>query len=315
MIVQQSPPISPAEAEPPTTSRADKALVVAWVASIAVHIMLFTVMVALPWITDSMGADDTLQSAVTDLRQTPEETRFTVVPTKSPFQAQTETQRPADTVVPQERSTLDELTKPVHRELNIVGIGTGGGEFSKYGLRAGPGAGGPQFFGLGGEARAARRIVYVVDRSGSMMDIFGDLRKELKRSIDHLRKSQKFHVIFYSTDPPIENPPKRLVNAIRSMKDLTFDFLDGIVPAGMTEPIEAMRRAFQLRPDLIYFLSDGDIPVGEQLKEELRQWNHDEKVRIFTIAYVSSAGRQLLEDIARENNGKFRFVSEYDLEP
>jgi hypothetical protein len=128
-----------------------------------------------------------------------------------------------------------------------------------------------------------------------------------------LRKSQKYHVIFFSTDPPVEAPPGRLVNAIRSSKERTFEFIDMTTPEGMTQPIEAMRRAFVLKPDLVYFLSDGDVPEGEQLQEELRTWNRREQVRIFTIAYVSSAGRQLLEDIAREHNGAFRFVSEYEL--
>ena len=140
-----------------------------------------------------------------------------------------------------------------------------------------------------------------------------DLRKELKESIHRLRRSQKYHVIFYSTDPPLAAPPGRLVNAIRQSKERTFDFIDQTYPEGMTQPIQAMEDAFGLNPDLIYFLSDGDIPEAELLKQNLKEWNHNRKVRIFTIAYVSAAGRGLLEEIAREHNGAFRFVSEYDL--
>jgi hypothetical protein len=147
-----------------------------------------------------------------------------------------------------------------------------------------------------------------------MTGIFGDLQKELKRSIDELRKSQKYHVIFYSMDPPLEAPPARMVNAIRASKETTFNFIDSVIPEGPTQPIEAMRLAFTHNPDIIFFLSDGEIPEAEQLKGLLREWNRRHNVRIFTIAYVSPGGRQLLEDIAREHDGAFRFVSEYDLD-
>ena len=291
----------------------DSALVLAWLVSVGVHIILFGTMVAIPWITESMGRDDSLDLTATEIRPAADETKFTMVPNKPARLTPPVEQRADEQVVPKRKSSLDQLTEPTRDKLAVVGIGTGGGEFTKYGLRAGPGGSGPQFFGLGGEARAARSIVYVVDRSGSMIDVFDDLRAELKRSIDRLRKSQKYHVIFYSTDPPLESPPARLVNAIRATKEVTFEFIDQVMPEGMTQPIEAMRRAFLLEPDLIYFLSDGDIPTADQLKEELRLWNKEEKVRIFTIAYVSTAGRQLLEEIAREHNGEFKFVSEYDL--
>jgi hypothetical protein len=307
-------PLTPNAA--PSDRRRDKdmALLIAWLASLAVHVVLFSAMVAIPWIHHTIGRAEAPPVATTDIRDLPKQTKFTMAPTKSPFaDAQEELTRPTH-IAPEQRDTLSELRQVTKPELSIVGIGTGGDEFSKYGLRVGSGSGGPQFFGLGGEARAARKIVYVVDRSGSMLGVFSDLRTELKRSIDGLRKSQKYHVIFYSTDPPMEAPPSRLVNAIRASKERTFKFIDETMPEGMTQPILAMKRAFALEPDLIYFLSDGDIPEAEPLKDNLKIWNRKKQVRVFTIAYVSSAGRSLLEEIAREHNGAFRFVSEYDLE-
>lgn len=293
--------------------RGDVALLVAWVASLGLHVVLFGVMVAIPWMRERVGRPDAPVVAATAIRDLPKETHFSMTEVPTPFANAQHATQPQERITPEEQHSLRELSTVRESNLEIVGIGTGGGEFSKYGLHVGSGGQGPQFFGLGGEARAARKIVYVVDRSGSMMGMFEDLRQELKRSIDRLRKSQKYHVVFYSTDPPLEAPPGRLVNAIRASKDRTFQFIDETMPEGMTQPIEAMRRAFMLKPDLIYFLSDGDIPEADLLKENLRTWNRKEQVRIFTIAYVSAAGRQLLEEIAREHNGAFRFVSEYDL--
>ncbi len=298
----------------PRLGQRDTALIWAWAASSGLHLVLFLVMVALPWINETIGGTKSPLVATTDLNDAPKRMKFAMTPVESPFAKMQRDQNKPSRISPDQQGTLRELSSPNKPDLSIVGIGTGGGEFSKYGLNMGGGQAGPQFFGLGGEARSARRIIYVVDRSGSMIGMFDDLRKELKRPIDGLRKSQKYHVIFYSTDPPIEAPPSRLVNAIRASKTRTFNFIDQVTPDGMTQPIEAMRRAFRLKPDLIYLLSDGDIPEAELLKENLATWNRDEKVRIFTIAYVSGAGRQLLEEIARLHNGQFRFVSEYELD-
>lgn len=202
---------------------------------------------------------------------------------------------------------LDAVKKP---ELSIIGIGAGGGDFSKYGLTAGTGSG-PEFFGLGGSARGTRRIVYVVDRSGSMLATFLHVQQELKRSINELRRSQKFHVIFFNTGEPLENPPRRLVSAIRAHKERFFQFLDGVFPAGSTHPERAMRRALATDPDLIYFLTDGEFHPG--LLDKLDQWNADRRVRIFTIAFFDRTGAELLERIAREHGGEFKFVSENDV--
>lgn len=293
----------------------DRGLLIAWLVSVAVHVVLFAIMVLLPWISRQVSPVGELAGAATRLMGSPQRVKFSMTTTQSPFTETAPTNKPVDThVSPDTQGTLSQLSQVRPHDLAIVGIGTGGGEFSKYGLRAGLGAQGPEFFGLGGEARAARRIVYIVDRSGSMTGIFGDVQKELKRSINSLRKSQKFHVIFYSSGPPVENPPRRLVNAIRTVKDDAFTFIDSVAPLGGTEPLNAVKRAFVLKPDLIYLLSDGEIPAADELLEKLREWNHKKKVRIFTIAYVNSIGRHLLETIAREHNGRFRFVSEYDLD-
>jgi len=200
---------------------------------------------------------------------------------------------------------------PQKPELSIIGIGTGGGEFDDFGLGLG-GDAAPDFFGVGQAARGARRIVYVVDRSGSMIDTFEFVRRELKRSIGSLRRSQKFHVIFFNSRAPLEAPPKRLVNAVEAHTEPFFEFLDQVVPTGGTEPETALNRALQLRPDLIYLLSDGiDFEAG--LLTKLNEWNRDRKARIFTIAYLDRTGREILEIIAREHGGEFKFVSEYDL--
>ena len=195
-------------------------------------------------------------------------------------------------------------------ELAIVGIGAGGGDIARGGLTLGGGTG-PEFFGLVTTAPGVRTIVYVVDRSGSMVDTFAAVRGELKRSISALRRSQKFHVVFFNSGDPIENPPMRPVNAIDANKREFFDFLDRVTPGGGTRPERAMRRALALEPDLIYFLSDGVFDAD--LLDRLDEWNRSRRTKIYTIAYLDQSGRQLLESIARQHGGEFKFVTDDDL--
>lgn len=204
------------------------------------------------------------------------------------------------------------VTGPGGSGAPAIGIGSGGGDGSGSGIGAGGGFFGlPDSVGSGSTVRGARRIVFVVDRSGSMADTFHIVRDELKETISGLNRLQKFHVIFFSSGTPVESPPQRCVSAIEANKKEFFQFLEGIQPAGGTHPAVAMQRALSLDPELIYMLTDGVFDAS--LLPLLREWNRETRVKISTIAYVSEEGRPLLEQIAREHNGDFRFVSENDL--
>jgi len=192
-----------------------------------------------------------------------------------------------------------------------LGQGQGGIDPSGTGLSIGGGAA-PDFFGLGGSAPGAKSVVYVVDRSASMIGTFNHVRGELRRSITQLRRSQKFHVIFFNSREPIENLPQKLVNAIGAHKEQFFQFLDDIEPQGGTKPEKALQRAFSLEPDVLYLLSDG-INFNPALIAKVREWNKDRKSKVFTIAYLDPTGRELLETLSREHGGDFKFVSEDDL--
>lgn len=198
------------------------------------------------------------------------------------------------------------LTSGQGADLDILTVGPGGTGLEDWGLSGGSGSG-PGFFKVGGErAKGASRIVYVVDRSGSMLETFDAVKAEIVRSVGQLRLSQKFHVIFFSSGTPEENPPKRLVNATQSQKEALFQFLETVTPEGSTNPTEAMRRAFMVEPDLIFFLTDGAFQ--DTLLNHLRVWNSDHRVRIFTIAYEDPEGAALLERIALDHGGEYRFV-------
>jgi hypothetical protein len=55
-------------------------------------------------------------------------------------------------------------------------------------------------------------------------------------------------------------------------------------------------------------LTDGEFDPGVLF--DIQAWNKGRKLRIpiHTIAFVSSAGEPLLQEIAKQTGGKYRFV-------
>lgn len=164
------------------------------------------------------------------------------------------------------------------------------------------------FFGI---TSHMRRVVYVVDRSGSMTDSIDYAKFELKKSIGALDRSAQFHVIFYSSGPPLEMPQGRLVSATRAEKLAAFEFIDKVIAQGETDPSKALDRAFGVEPDVIYLMTDGEFDVA--IIDRVARLNKEKKVTVHTIGFLYRIGEKVLKQIAEENNGNYKFVSEADL--
>jgi len=175
--------------------------------------------------------------------------------------------------------------------------------------RSGPEAGVPGFFGL--PLGGAGKIVFIVDRSGSMTDSIDFVKYELKRCIAVLSQEQQFYVIFYSSGPPVELPSRTLVHATVHNRQLAFEFIDGVIAQGETDPSKALERAFALGPDAICLLTDGEF--DRAIIDLVRRLNVSATVRVHTLGFLYKTGESVLRQIAQENNGVYKFVSEADL--
>jgi len=206
------------------------------------------------------------------------------------------------------------------KKIELIGVGAGGmsgGALAKFGLDVGGSGSGPRssFFGSGGNAH---HIVFVVDRSGSMVDTFDYVRKEMLRSISRLRPPQDFHVILFAEGPPIENAPKRLVPAEFVYKEQVAEFLQSARAQGQTDPVPALKRAFavlsksnRLPGKLIYLLTDGVFPDNQKVISAIRAANRGTEALINTYLYGSRPpeAEEVMKQIAEENGGRYRYVS------
>lgn len=167
--------------------------------------------------------------------------------------------------------------------------------------------------GAGGNAH---HVVYVIDRSGSMIGTFDEVRRAVLLSIGHLRDDQDFHVILFAQGRAIESPPARLVPPTEDNKLQAATFLAAARAGFHSDPLPALRRAFDVLADapgggkLIYLISDGVFPDGPAVTSVIRSRNKDKLVRINTYYCGGDdpSAQAMLQTIARNTGGLFRLV-------
>ena len=196
-------------------------------------------------------------------------------------------------------------------ELEFTGVGatpTLGGAGARGNVEGLGGAGAAgSFFGI---TTAGRRFAYIVDKSASMEgDRLREAKKELLRSIRSLPDYAKFYILFYSSS--IEEPEMQesWLMARSPVINGVANWIDRISVGGLTQPLPAFRRVFSLeeRPDVIFFLTDGEI-TSMSAQEVARLNDRGLRTVINTIAFDDDRSQDLLMEIAQDSGGVYRFV-------
>ena len=187
------------------------------------------------------------------------------------------------------------------------GLALGGGFGSGVGDGEGNGSG-SQFFEL---ATAGTKFVYVIDGSGSMTEPHKEARSkldrvkiELIRSIGGLPFEMEFFVVFFNNHA-VPMKAKSLQPATGDNKQRHLEWVAKVQGGGNTDPRDALKLALELRPDVIYLLTDGVF--DPKVVAEVTKLN-TQKVSIHTICFGNASGESLLRDIARKNNGTYQFI-------
>ncbi|MBT3198530.1 MAG: VWA domain-containing protein [Phycisphaerales bacterium] len=161
-------------------------------------------------------------------------------------------------------------------------------------------------------------VVFLLDRSGSMVDSFDVVRQELLRSVKYINDDRRFHVVLFSDGKPLENTPRRMTLATKKAKVALVDFIQTVRASGRTDPIPAINRAFdaitrgsQGRNVVIHLLTDGVFPDNQAVLSVIRSRNVKLQIPIYTILYGNRppAAEKVLAEIARETKGSYRFIS------
>ena len=201
---------------------------------------------------------------------------------------------PARELLPQRQNLLSVAATPewanadLAEQLDLVGAAIGrlnsGG--SGDGTGEGQGNGEGDFFGI---RPVGKRFVFVLDCSGSMnrphdseaKTRFKRLKLELVRSIGRMSREQEFYIIFFNAFA-IPMPTSVPAAASQNLKEKYLYWMAGIQADGETEPTRALQLALRMKPDVVYFLTDGTFSY--RVEQELLSLPKG-RSRIHTFAF------------------------------
>jgi hypothetical protein len=172
------------------------------------------------------------------------------------------------------------------------------------------GAGGLDSVSFFNSTAVAKRIVFIVDASTSMEgEKFERAKEELLTAVSNLNPRQRFFVYFFSDKEYAMFAPRTPTDMV-PLDTQNWEALvrwvndQGLV--GDTRPRSALQRAFAMRPDMIYLLTDGDF--NDDAHNYLMNVSNY-RVRVNTIGFQTGAkARDVLEKIARKFRGEFTEV-------
>jgi hypothetical protein len=183
------------------------------------------------------------------------------------------------------------------------------GGAAKVGGTGGPGQ--TTFMDISG---VGKTFVYVIDTSSSMNGSRLKIAKgQLKASLRLLQPNQKFAVIFYNEYRERlklrRQAEQTMYFATELNKQLATQEIDRITPDRGTEHKAALIEALSLKPDVVYFLTDGDEPAlsAAELKE-IHRHTGSTTIHVIKLGDGTLTTRQVswLELLARQAGGEFR---------
>jgi len=179
------------------------------------------------------------------------------------------------------------------------------------------GTGGPgetTFMNISG---VGKTFVYIIDTSSSMAGSRLKVAQgQLKASLRLLQPNQQFAVIFYNDEFRERLKLRRqdgsaMYFATDVNKELAGHEIDRIDAKRGTAHMPALVEAISLKPDVIYFLTDGDEPeLSPGQLAEIRRLAGGITIHVikFGDGTLSSRGPSWLERLATQSNGEFREI-------
>jgi hypothetical protein len=221
---------------------------------------------------------------------------------------------------------------------SLQGLGTGSITDVVKGHGSGVGgmgglAGSMRFFGT---QATGQKIVIVIDVSGSMVrgkksgKSYAVLENEVIRVLQDMELKASFGLIVFSREAKAYRP--QLVKATSEEKERGAAWLKKKNPIAIDDPKSdpetkafhqgtradlGLAEAFNLAPDLIFFVSDGE-PTGATPQQILAsvaemQKNLPHPAPIHAVAFMADGGQRFMKELAGQNNGTFREVNPRDV--
>lgn len=193
---------------------------------------------------------------------------------------------------------------------NGDGQGTGQGEGDGTGNGGtGGNQNGTRFFGI---FTRAKRIVYVIDASESMLqhNAMEVARQNLLSSLSELTPGSQFQIVFFNIvnhSMTREGEKFKLLPATSVNLRQAKRFLTGIQPEAGTDRYSAVTYALTLQPDIIFLLTDADEPAMSAKELYEIQRSNKRKTSVHVVEFGVGADLRsdsFLKKLTRQNNGE-----------
>lgn len=175
----------------------------------------------------------------------------------------------------------------------------------------------PEFFGV---PIYANRVVFVIDRSGSMRSSVDGVTRlkeattQLEKSVEALDKYAYFNIFAYNSD--VLPFMSELVQAEDANKRAARNFAYRLTADKKTASYDALYSGLRADPNLeaMYFLSDGEPTMGRivdmpTIVNSITAENALQRTSIYTLGIdARDAHEEFLQDLARRNYGKFVMI-------
>jgi hypothetical protein len=163
-----------------------------------------------------------------------------------------------------------------------------------------------------------KRVLVVCNGSASMAKKFPAVKAILGPAVSRLTPSQQFNLIFVRDGQAIPFNKDGAVLGTKDNRAKLTSFMEKFEPKGSNDPSEGLSLAFQQHPTILYLLTDTSFAGNDAVLKQLRDLNKPvaEKVpvKVSLVVFIeekepSAKVRDLLELIAKENDGVFRLVN------
>jgi hypothetical protein len=139
-------------------------------------------------------------------------------------------------------------------------------------------------------------------------------RDELMSSLETLERTQQFQIIFYDTHPrPMllaGEKGNELYWATTANRNAARRYIANVQPEQGTKHMPALEMALRMKPEVIFFLTDADLPVLEAADlDKIRRLNGDQS-RIHCVRFGQGADLEpnnFMRQLAAQNGGRYRY--------
>lgn len=170
--------------------------------------------------------------------------------------------------------------------------------------------GGKTSISLFGGTGSGNKFTFIFDRSGSMTGHQMETsKKQLIMALQSLKSHNEFSIVFFDHLPEMYSGGMQKAIPINISK--ASSYVDGISTRGGTEHIPALQMGIKLRPDCIFFLTDGEF-VGDEKQQLVDIKQHAKGIQINVIQLGDNQKEpspdSFLRQLAQQNNGDYKYI-------